>query len=43
MLDAPKDEAVTKEEEPPPVQEETPDEDVVMLERIRTRRHRQKL
>ena len=25
MLDAPKDEAVTKEEEPPPVQEETPD------------------
>ena len=32
MLDAPKDEAVVEEDEPPQVQEETPDEDVVMLE-----------
>ena len=41
MLDAPKDEAVVEEEEPPPPVQETPDEDVVMLEAIRTRRHRQ--
>ena len=32
MLDAPKDEAVVREDEPPPPVQETPDEDVVMLE-----------